>query len=192
MQRFSRWNLFWTFLRIGFFTVGGGYAMLPLVQQDIVEKNGWVKKEEFLDVLAVSQSVPGPIAVNAATIIGYRLGGISAAIPSLAGVVLPSFIVISILVTFLYRFQNIPLVQASFRGIRPAVVGLISAAVLKLGGSVLKQWKGVVFFISFLALSLVINLHPIAVIILGGISGLLFYRAEAELENLENEKEVME
>jgi len=183
MQRFSRWNLFWTFLRIGFFTVGGGYAMLPLVQQDIVEKNGWVKKEEFLDVLAVSQSVPGPIAVNAATMIGYRLGGISAAISSLVGVVLPSFIVISILVTFFYRFQNIPLVQSSFRGIRPAVVGLISAAVLKLGGSVFKQWKGVVFFIAFLALSLLINLHPIAVIILGGISGLLFYRAEAELES---------
>src|SRR5665647_683352 len=131
-------KLFIVFLKIGAFTFGGGYAMIPFIEKEIVEKNEWIKSEDIVDIFAIIQSVPGVIAVNSSTFVGYRVAGIAGALAATLGVILPSFVVISVIALFLYDFKNYPYVTEAFNGIRAGVTALMVSVVIKLGKSSVK------------------------------------------------------
>ena len=133
-------DLFWTFCKIGALTFGGGYAMLPLIQREIVENKKWSTEKEILDYYAVGQCTPGVIAVNTATFIGYKLKGIIGGIIATLGVVFPSLIIILIIAAFLQNFADLAIVQSAFAGIRVAVVALIITTVVKLLKSSIKDY----------------------------------------------------
>ncbi len=122
------WTLFLTFLKIGAFTFGGGYAMIPLIQSEIVEKNGWMTDDDILDIIAIAESTPGPIAINSATFVGYKVAGFFGAFFATLGVVMPSFLIILIIGSLLREFQENKLVQYAFFGIRAGVVALVVKA----------------------------------------------------------------
>ena len=122
------WKVFSTFFRIGAFTFGGGYAMIPLIQRETVEKQGWISDDDILEVVAIAESTPGPIAINAATFIGYRVAGVLGSVAATLGVVLPSFVVILVISGILRQFQHIKAVQYAFSGIRAGVLALIVKA----------------------------------------------------------------
>ncbi len=124
----TAFRLFLTFFRIGAFTFGGGYAMIPLIQKETVEKKGWLSDEEILEIIAIAESTPGPIAINAATFVGYKTAGIPGSFMATFGVVLPSFIIISILSYVLQAFQDLKAVQYAFYGIRSGVLALLVKA----------------------------------------------------------------
>lgn len=126
-------DLFATFFRIGVFTLGGGYAMLPLIEREVVDKKRWIDGQEFLNVLAVAQSLPGPIAVNTAVFVGYRTRGILGSVSGLLGTVMPSFLCMAIIASFFAGMRDNPTVAAVFTGIRPAVAALVAASVWSLG-----------------------------------------------------------
>lgn len=128
-------QLFWSFLKIGAFTLGGGYAMIPLVHDEVVEKKHWMQEEEFLNMLALAQSAPGVMAVNTAIFIGYQLRGLRGVLVTVLGSVLPSFLIILLIATVFTRFREYPQVEAVFKGIRPAVVALIAAPLYKMARS---------------------------------------------------------
>ena len=122
------WQIFITFFKIGAFTFGGGYAMVPLIQREASEKNGWVTDEDILDIVAIAESTPGPIAINSATFVGYRACGVLGSVCATLGVVLPSFIIILAISGILRQFQENVYVQYAFRGIRAGVLALIVKA----------------------------------------------------------------
>ena len=122
------WRVFFTFLKIGAFTFGGGYAMIPLIQRETVEKHGWISEEDILEVVAIAESTPGPIAINADTFIGYRVAGFLGSLCATLGVVLPSFVIILLISGILREFQHIKAVQYAFVGIRAGVLALIVKA----------------------------------------------------------------
>ena len=125
-------QLFCSFFRIGAFTFGGGYAMIPLIHREAVENHSWVDDQQILDIIAIAESTPGPIAINSATFIGYKVAGVAGSACATLGVVLPSFIIISIIAVFFAAFKEIQWVDWAFRGIRSAVVVLMVGAVVKL------------------------------------------------------------
>ena len=125
-------RLFITFFKIGLFTFGGGYAMIPLIQREVIDRRGWISKEDFLDMLVLAQSTPGPIAVNTAVFVGYKMAGVAGAIATTLGTVLPSFIVILLLALFFAEVRDNRFVDAAFRAMRPAVVALIVAPLIGL------------------------------------------------------------
>ena len=124
-------NLFLTFLRIGLFTFGGGYAMLPMIREEAAAQ-GWLNQSELIDFIAVSESTPGPFAVNIATFVGARIGGVFGSFCATLGVALPSFAIILLVARYYQKFKSNKLVNGAMNGLRPAVVGLISAALLSL------------------------------------------------------------
>ena len=125
-------NLFWTYLKIGTFTLGGGYAMLPLIQREVVDRKHWLDEEEYLNMIALAQAAPGLIAVNSAIFIGWRIGGWRGVTGAVLGAVLPSFLIILAIATIFRDWKDQPTVEAIFKGIRPAVVALIAAPLVKL------------------------------------------------------------
>ena len=118
-------QLFLTFLKIGTFTFGGGYAMIPLIQKETVDKRGWITDSDILEIIAIAESTPGPIAINAATFVGFRVGGFFGALLATLGVILPSFLIVFCISFVLKEFQSVKLVQQAFYGIRIAVLALI-------------------------------------------------------------------
>ena len=128
-------KLFTTFFKIGAFTLGGGYAMIPIIEAEVVEKNGWIKKEEFLDLLAIAESCPGVFAANIATYIGYKIKGEKGALYTTLGAVLPSFIIILLIAMVFHQFMQVGWIAAMFNGIRPAVVALIAVPTFNLAKS---------------------------------------------------------
>ena len=120
--------LFLTFFKIGAFTFGGGYAMIPFIQREIVEKHGWITDEDILDIFAIAESTPGPIAVNSATFVGWKVAGFWGAALATTGVVLPSFLIILLISFLLVNFSDIPVVQYAFNGIRAGVLALLVKA----------------------------------------------------------------
>ncbi len=167
------WPLFLLFLKIGAFTIGGGYAMIPLIRAEMVERRLWISEKDFIDNLAVSQSIPGPIIVNLSLVTGFRLLGLRGALPGLLGTILPSFLIILLIAAFLWEYQQIPAVQAAFRGIKPVVVALIAAAAFKLGRHIFRRLDLLLMFCLFLVTLVFFGIHPILVIITGGLIGLL-------------------
>ena len=166
-------HLFWTFFKIGATTFGGGYAMLPIIKHEVVERNSWISDEEFVDVVAVAQSVPGAVAVNSSIFIGYKVRGYPGAFAGMLGTVLPSFIVILLIAAFFVEFTKNKIVAAAFAGIRPAVVALIAAAVVRLGKPVVKTKENLILVVIFLLLAAVFDFHPILLILAGAAVGLV-------------------
>lgn len=152
-------DLFWTFCKIGALTFGGGYAMLPLIQREIVENKKWSTEKEILDYYAVGQCTPGVIAVNTATFIGYKLRGIIGGIVATLGVIFPSIVIILIIATFLQNFADLAIVQSAFAGIRVAVVALIITTVVKLIKSSIKDYLGVIIAIIAFVISALLDYH---------------------------------
>ena len=130
MQRLT--TIFVSFLKIGMFTFGGGYAMLPLIERELITKRKWIEQKEFLDLLTLAQSVPGPIAINTSVFVGYKMRGLKGAVAALLGSVLPSFVIILVIAIFFAGIRQNPVVDAAFKGMRPAVVALIIGPVLTL------------------------------------------------------------
>lgn len=169
-------SMFWSFFKIGAFTFGGGYAMIPLIQAEVVDKQGWIEKEEFLDILVISQSFPGALAVNVSTFIGYKICGILGAILALLGTILPSFFIILFIASFFMEFRSNYYVDLIFKGIGAAVPMLVLIAVISLSESVKKNYANfAIIIISVICISF-LKVHPVLIIILSGIYGYLFYR----------------
>ncbi|MBO5211550.1 MAG: chromate transporter [Clostridia bacterium] len=143
-------KLFLTMFKIGLFTFGGGYAMLALLENEFVEKKGWLTKEEFLNMLAIGESTPGPIAINSATFIGYKTAGVMGSAFATLGVCLPSFIIIYIISLFFDAFLSLKFVEYAFLGIRACVVYLIASAGFKLFKSLKKNVLSIFIFASVL------------------------------------------
>ena len=145
MSKFSKvLQLFLTFLKIGAFTFGGGYAMIPIIQKEIVEKRKWITDDDILEIIAIAESTPGPIAINSATFVGYRVAGFFGAFFSTLGVVLPSFVIILVISFVLREFQHIKAVQYAFNGIRAGVLALLFKALVAMYK---KAPKGLVSYI---------------------------------------------
>jgi chromate transporter len=174
-------QLFFSFLKIGATTFGGGYAMLPVIRQEVVLTKRWLTSEEFVDVLAIAQSSPGAVAINTAIFIGFKMAGVPGAFSALLGTVLPSFLIILLIAGMFAQFAQYPQVLAAFAGIRPAIAALIAAAVVKLGKPVLKDRQNVILTVFFLLLAVYADVHPALVIILGALTGITLFRtAEKE------------
>ncbi len=165
---------FKTFFKIGMFTLGGGYAMIPLIEAEVVEKKKWVTKDEFLDLIAIAQSCPGVFAVNISTFIGYKLRKTPGAIACTVGAALPSFLIILFIAMFFHQFQDNPIVASIFRGIRPAVVALIAVPTFKLAMSAkltwTTSWIPIVGALAIWAL----GVSPIFIILAAGIGGYIY------------------
>lgn len=168
-------KLFLSFLKIGAFSFGGGYAMLPLIKKEIIEVHGWLSLKEFIDVLAVVEMTPGPVAINSATFLGYNVAGIKGAFVATLGVIIPSIVVILLIANFIERFKSSPHVDAAFVGIRPVVLGLIASASLTVAKDSIVDIKS--FFLGAILFYLTSfkNLHPILVIIIAGVVGVIIY-----------------
>ena len=167
-------DLFLTFARIGGFTFGGGYAMLPMLQKEVVERRHWATEDELMDYYAIGQCTPGVIAVNTATFIGYKLRGIVGGIVATLGVVAPSIVVITIIAAFIQGFAHIAAVNHAFAGIRACVCVLIFNAVLKLAKKALIDKVTVALFCLILALSLFTSVSPALLVIGAGVFGGLY------------------
>lgn len=165
-------NLFLIFFKIGAFTLGGGYVMLPIIHREIVEKHRWIDEEEFLNMLTIAQSSPGPLAVNTSIYTGYRLAGSAGVFFCTLGTILPSFIILVFVAAFYSEFQQILWVQKFFQGVRPAVVALIIHAAWKLGKAASLTQLGMIT--CALAIALVLfGVNPIYLIGAGPFVGLI-------------------
>lgn len=170
------WESFKTFFKIGIFTLGGGYAMIPLIEEEVVNRHRWVSREEMLDLIAIAQSCPGVFAINIAIFIGYKLNKVRGAIATSIGTALPSFLIILIIAMFFHQFEDNKVVAAMFRGIRPAVVALIAVPTFNLGKRAqLNKFTIWIPIISALAIWL-LGVSPIWIIILAGLGGYIYGR----------------
>ena len=170
-------KLFWEFFKIGAFTFGGGYAMIPLIEKEIVNKYHWLTLEQFTDLIAISEMTPGPVAVNSATFVGYKVAKFWGAVASTLGVILPSFLIIWAIATVFFQFQNNPTVQAAFKGLRPAVLGLIIVAALSVGKvSILSGYKSLIIVLGTIIALSIFKIHPILVLLISAIVGIVFLK----------------
>lgn len=158
-------QLFWTYLKIGTFTLGGGYAMLPLIQREVVERKAWIDEEEFLNMIALAQAAPGLIAVNSAIFIGWRVGGWRGVCGAVLGAVLPSFLIILAIAMVFTEWKNLPSVEAAFKGIRPAVVALIAAPLFKMAKAAKITWLTALVPVAVALLIWLLHVNPVWVIL---------------------------
>lgn len=167
-------SLFTTFFKIGLVTFGGGYAMIPIIETEVVDKHGWLKKEELLDLIAVAQSCPGVFAINISTFIGYKLRKKNGAVCAALATALPSFFIILLIAMFFHQFEDNKVVAAIFRGIRPAVVALIAVPTFNLAKSakisLSNCWIPIVGALAIWAL----GVSPILIILIAGLGGYVY------------------
>lgn len=166
-------DLFITFAKMGAITFGGGYAMLPIIQKEVVEKKKWATNDEVVDYYAVGQCTPGVIAVNTATFIGYKLKGITGGIAATLGVVFPSLVIIMVIAAFLNNFADFEIVKHAFGGIRVAVVALIISSIMKLWKSSIKNYIGIAIAIVAFILGGILKISPVYIVIAAGIVGVI-------------------
>ena len=171
-------KLFITFFKIGLFTIGGGYAMIPLIERDVVERNRWVSKEEFLDLLAVAQAAPGVFAVNISIFIGYKLRGVWGSIVAAIGNVLPSVLIILAIAFFFSSFSDNRVVNNIFMGLRPAVGALIAAPVFSVAKSARIGWTNVWIPVLSALLIVCFGVSPIYIIMVAVVAGILWGRVK--------------
>ncbi|MBR2547114.1 MAG: chromate transporter [Eubacterium sp.] len=166
-------DLFLTFARIGSLTFGGGYAMLPILEREVVDKRGWATNEELMDYYAIGQCTPGIIAVNTATFIGNKRRGAAGGIAATLGIVFPSLVIISIIAAFLSNFADLEIVRNAFAGIRVCVFVLILNATVRISRSSIKDSFAVVVFLIVMAGSTLLDLSPVIFVIAAGIAGII-------------------
>ncbi len=172
-------ELFWIFAKIGAVTFGGGYAMLPILQREIVEKRNWATEAELLDYFAIGQCTPGVIAVNTATFIGYKQKGILGGILATLGVIFPSIVIITIITACLQNFAEYPIVQHAMAGIRVCVCVLIFQAVFQMWKKAVIDWPAFVLFAAALVCAVFTSLPVALLVVLAGVAGLLIKTAAA-------------
>ena len=168
------WETFRTFFKIGMFTLGGGYAMIPIIEEEVVNRHRWVDKEEMLDLIAIAQSCPGVFAINISIFVGYKLKKVRGAIATALGTALPSFLIILAIAMFFHQFEDNRYIAAMFRGIRPAVVALIAVPTFNLGKSAqLNRFTMWIPVVSALLIWL-LGVSPIWIIIAAGLGGYIW------------------
>ncbi len=169
-------DLFFTFARIGVLTFGGGYAMLPILQREVVERKGWATDEELMDYYAIGQCTPGVIAVNTATFIGEKNKGWLGGIIATLGVVFPSLVIITVIAAFISNFSDLPVVKNAFAGVRVCVAVLIFNAVIKLWKSSVVDKATMVIFLIVLLGGIFTDISPIIFVIFAGVAGIIISR----------------
>lgn len=167
-------SLFWEFLKIGLFTIGGGMAMLPQLQNVVVNEKKWMEEDEMIDCIAISQALPGIIAINAATYIGTKLKGLKGALSATLGVITPSFIIIILVVTVLSNIEHNTYVQGAFTGIKAAVSALILVTVIKMGKKILRTWFAWVLAILAFVAIIAFGINAMWVILVGAVLGVIY------------------
>ena len=173
-KRVSLWQLFITFFKTGLFTFGGGYAMISLLEEELVAHKKWITSEDMLDMLVIAESTPGVIAVNTATSVGYRVRGVLGAIIATLGVVLPSFLIITALTFFLNEFSDNRWYQAAFTGIQACVTILIVNAFVKLARQIERTWFSVLLLVAAFGVAVFTNFDVIFIILIGGVLGVVY------------------
>lgn len=173
-------NLFLAFAKVGVLTFGGGYAMLPILQREVVEKNNWASDEEIMDYYAIGQCTPGVIAVNTATFIGQKRKGIIGGIITTLGVVLPSMIIITTVAAFISNFADLPIVKNAFAGVRVCVCVLIFNAVVKLWKTSVVDKATLIIFLGVFIGSALTDLSPVVFVIITAIAGIVVKNLEVE------------
>ncbi len=174
---------FGIFFKIGAFTIGGGYAMVPLIENEIVTKRKWITQDEFMDLMAISQSAPGIFAVNISIFIGYKLKGVKGAILTALGTILPSFLIILAIALFFSNYKNNPYVENIFRGIRPAVVALIAAPTFTMAKSAkINRYTIWIPIVSALLIWL-LGFSPIWIIVCAGLGGFIWGKWQEKRNN---------
>ncbi|MBU5675525.1 chromate transporter [Alkaliphilus sp. MSJ-5] len=176
-------TMFFSFFKIGAFTFGGGYAMIPLIEKEVVETKKWISKEEFTDILVISQSFPGALPVNSSLFIGYKLGGVVGAIIALLGVIIPSFLIILTIAISFAHFRDNPAVDNVFKGITGAVPVLVLLAVKSLSKSVKKNTVNIMITVICVISIVVFDIHPVIMIFLSALYGIFFSEKQAEKDN---------
>ena len=174
------WQIFFTFAKIGAFTIGGGYAMAPLIQREVVDKKQWLSKNDFIDMLAVSQAVPGILAVNIAIFAGYKIKGNGGSIIATLGAILPSFIIILVIAMFFRHFDDNIWIQKMFKAIRPAVVALIAVPVFTTAKAIGINIKTIIIPIASAFLIWYWGVSPIYIILVAGVGGLTYGKLKIE------------
>ncbi|HBN84166.1 MAG TPA: chromate transporter [Clostridiales bacterium] len=169
-------EIFALFFKIGSFTFGGGFAMIPMIEKEVIEKKGWVKKEELMDIFAVSQTVPGAIAINTATCIGVKLAGRIGAVFATAGIILPSLIIITLIASLFTTLEAGPVINAAMEGIQPVVVALIVTAAVRMWKTTINDVVGVLIAIVTVVLITVFDVSAIVMILLGALTGMVINR----------------
>ena len=169
-------ELFTTFFKVGTFTIGGGYAMIPLIQREVVGRHKWLSEEEMLDVIALSQTMPGIMAANIAAVVGQKLRGVKGALLAVLGNILMPIIFILLIAIFFRQFKDIPTVQHIFMGIRPAVVALIAAPVFTLAKSARISWRNCGIPVVAAGLIWALGVSPVIVILIAILAGWLYSR----------------
>ena len=184
-------ELFWSFFQIGLFSIGGGYATMPIIQKQVVDLHHWLSMGEFVDIVTISQMTPGPIAINASTFVGTRIAGIGGAVIATLGCVTPSCIIVLTIAYFYYKYQNLWVIQGALKGLRPAVVSLIASAGLSILLMALFNGNATSWFsvnlsrIDFVAIILFMigffllrkfKTNPIFIMLGSGVVGLIFYQ----------------
>lgn len=167
------WEMFTTFFKIGSFTFGGGFAMIPIIQEEIVEKRSWISEEDFLDTISIAQSSPGPIAVNTSIFVGYRIKGFKGALVCTLGAVLPSFIIMLVIAMSFGKIKDSTILERIFSGIRPAVVALIFSAVYTISYKSKFHFKGLVVAFIVMLIIVFLNINPIYLILTGAIGSIV-------------------
>lgn len=168
-------ELFFTFLKLGAFTIGGGYAMIPLIEKELIDKKGWLNREEFLELLALAQSAPGILAMNIAVSIGYTTRKKAGIYAASLGAVLPSFVIILLIASVFTSFRDNPVIESIFKGIRPAVVALIATPLFRLAKSANITHKTMVIPIGTAILVGFCGLSPIWIILSSALGGILWF-----------------
>ena len=177
-------ELLLVFLKIGVFAFGGGYAMIPLIQKETVEKKKWVSPEDIVDIVAIAESTPGPIAISASTFVGYRIAGVAGAALATIGVIIPSFLIIFVLSFVLRQFESITAVKYAFFGIRAGVLALIVNALI----SVYKQCpKKIISYIIMLGAFVAVAFLGVNVLLVCAVVGLIYYLAAMRTVRKEDE-----
>ena len=173
-------SMFFSFLKIGAFTFGGGYAMIPMIQAEVVDNKKWITEDDFLDILVISQSFPGAIAVNTSIFIGYKIGGITGALLALLGTVLPSFLIILLVASFFMQFSDNYYVNLVFKGIAAAVPVMILVAVVSLAKSIKKNYANFLIITAVVICVAYFKINPVLVILISGVYGFVFFRKKVD------------
>ncbi len=168
-------DIFISFLKIGGFSFGGGYAMIPFIEKEIVNSHGWLSSKEFVDIIAIAEMTPGPIAINSSTFVGYKIAKLGGATAGTIGVILVSFILLIMTGKYLSRFKDSDALKNIFAGIRPAVLGLIISAAISVGKTALIDFKSVIIAGIILFSIMKLKFHPILSVAMAGLIGYIVY-----------------